>query len=54
MKKLLYEKPLAEIFELHLQRNVLQGGSPNGVNWSSNPGGVSGDDTYGPNDNEGF
>ncbi|MBR5034507.1 MAG: hypothetical protein IKX71_04295 [Bacteroidales bacterium] len=28
MKKLLYEQPLAEIFEVHLQRSVLQGGSP--------------------------
>ena len=45
MKKQLYEQPLAEIFGLNLQRNVLQSVSPN-ANWSSNPGGVSGTDSY--------
>ena len=36
MKKQLYEQPLAEIFEVHLQANVLQDGSP--VNQFSNQG----------------
>ena len=32
MKKHTYEQPLAETFELNLQANVLQGGSPTDPN----------------------
>ncbi len=43
MKKHTYEQPLAEIFELNLQENVLQGTSPV-------PGGAGSDDEV---DNQG-
>lgn len=53
MKKHTYEQPLAEIFELRLSASVLNNIS-DGVNYTTTPGGVSGDDIYDPNDGEGF
>ena len=46
MKKLIYTQPTAEIYELKLRGSVLQGVSPQGVNWGTTPGSPSGNDVY--------
>ena len=52
MKKLLYEQPKAEVFEIRLRNHVLIGGSPDGSWDNSIKGGTTwgsaeGDDPYG-------
>lgn len=48
MKKEIYSQPTAEIFELRLSANVLQGTSPNGYNDSNHTEYITGgaDDGY--------
>ncbi len=45
-KKLYYEAPETEVFEVRLDGGMLMGSPNNAPNWSSNPGGVSGNDSY--------
>lgn len=52
MTKQFYETPTTKTLVVRFQDCIL--GVSGGANWSANPGGVSGSDTYGENDGESF
>ena len=50
--KLNYEQPCSEVLVVRFEGTLLV--VSDGVNYGNTPGGAGGDDSYGPNDGEGF